>query len=455
VKKFVILLFSVVIVASFIFAGCAAPTVVPTEPTPTPSVPQVVYPDEIKIGIPLHLTGSLAVVGQGQKIAIDYTIKQINDMGGIKNMGGAKLVALTPDTQLVPDIAVSETERLITQEGVVDTVGTYMHGEEVAITSQRLKCPCTQFQTIMPPTMTEEDWYISRIFNDEWEDFLDNQAAYTSFNEDKGVAGPKTVAFLYCDSVWCTEAVLEGPRMMEEWGAEVVEIIPYNCGQSTFKTEIAKLKAAAPDHLILFMHTAGHIVFNREMMEERVSFPYGIATQGGEDAAIYDTLPEESYRYMFIQEDGDIWFRERCYGKELGRLHEEGLGVPLATYASNHYQGMWMVKQALERTEYSPDIQTFRDNFQKAYLATNITMDTCPDPMYCDDGTFFCPQLTRTSDSIAFLPSGHAKSWEQIHGQLSQLLGGVRVPMWPKETRPPGYEDALVWPVPGWDEILG
>ncbi len=462
-KKFVILLFSVVIVASLIFVACGAPTAVPTkpeEPTPgEPSVPQVPpevpgaeYPEEVVIGCPMHITGPLGMVSKGQIIAGDLALEEINAAGGIKNMGGAKLSWLHPDTQLVPDIAVSETERLITQEGVVDIIATYMHGEEVALTSQRFKCPCTQFQTIMPPTMSEEDWYVSRVFNDEDEDFFDNQAAYTLWNEEKGVEGPHSIAFLYGSNTWATEASAWGPPMFTDWGYDVVLEIPYVDGQATFKSEIAKIKTAKPDHLILFMQ-AEHPVFNRELMEEQVDLPYGMITQGGENSEYYAIMPPEAYEYQFIHEDGDIWYPYRCYGDKLAQAHMDGTGLPLATYATNIYQGMFLIAQALERTVYSADIQTFRDNFQKAYLATDISLDNCPTPRVCDDGTPWCPELIRGSPTLSFEPSGHVKGREG-HACLSQWRNGRRVPMWPQHMRPPEaeWQDLLVWPIPSWSE---
>ena len=459
-RKIVQALIGLLLVAALVLVpmACKAPEVTPTQPTvpteptpPPPPIPGEEYPEEILIGCPLHMTGPLASVGMGQKIGLDLACEEINEQGGIKSMGGAKLRVLTPDTQTVPDIAISETERLITDEGVVMVIPTYMHGEEVAFVSQRLKTPAIQFQTIMPPEMSEEDEYIYRLFNDEPEDFFDNQDAYTLFNKEKGVPGPHTIAFLYCDDIWCTEAYAWGPPMFKDWGYEVVLEEPYTCGQATFKPQIAKIKAAAPDHLILFMHTAGHIIFNREAMEEELYMPYGICTQGGEDSLIYATLPPESYEYMFIHEDGDIWFAKMCYGKKLAERHQEEMGYELATYVTNVYQGMWIVKSILERTEYSSDLQTFRDNFLAALAVTDISIDNCPDPQTCADGTKWCPQLVRGCDELQWLPSGHTLP-RQGHGQISQIIGGVRVPMWPLDMRPAEYKDALVWPIPPWSE---
>ena len=60
---------------------------------------------EVKIGSVQPMTGLLAVVGkttrQGNQLAVDH----VNAEGGIKSMGGAKLVLLPGDHQYKPEVA--------------------------------------------------------------------------------------------------------------------------------------------------------------------------------------------------------------------------------------------------------------------------------------------------------------------------------------------------------------
>jgi branched-chain amino acid transport system substrate-binding protein len=416
---------------------------------PVPGALAAKYPKEVVFGIPLHVTGPLASVGQGIRIGLDLAIKEINEQGGIKNMGGAKLKILCPDTGGAADIAVSETERLITSKRVSAVLATYMHGEEVQMVAQNFSCPCLQFQTIMPPHMSEKDDYVFRRFNDEDEDWWDNYDWLEMMKKETGDPGPKTIAFLYCDDIWCTEAYQMAPPMFKKWGYETILEEPYTCGQATFKPQIAKIKAAAPDHLILMMHTQGHIIFNRELMEEEVYLPYGYVTQGGEDALIYDTLPPRSYEYMFIHEDGDIWFKNRPWGEKLASIHKKKMGYDLATYVVNAYEVMWIMKDVLERAKYSSDLQKFRDNIRDSLGATYITHENCPDMQTAPDGTKWCPQLARGNEILGFEPSGHNLP-RSGHGQISQTLGGQRVPLWPPKYRPKGYKP--VWPIPPWSK---
>ncbi len=79
----------------------------------------------VKIGALLTLTGAMAATGQDMKDAVEYAAEIINAQGGIKSMGGAKIQMVYGDSQAKPNVAVSETERLIEKEGIVAIVDQY------------------------------------------------------------------------------------------------------------------------------------------------------------------------------------------------------------------------------------------------------------------------------------------------------------------------------------------
>jgi branched-chain amino acid transport system substrate-binding protein len=78
--------------------------------------------DEIPIGAVLPLTGPSSQFGQISWDALQLSAELVNEAGGIKSMGGAKLKVAVFDTETKPEIAVSQTE-LAAQRGVVAMVG--------------------------------------------------------------------------------------------------------------------------------------------------------------------------------------------------------------------------------------------------------------------------------------------------------------------------------------------
>jgi len=73
----------------------------------------------VKIGIVTSLTGQLAAHCAPAAEGIQFVINDINESGGIKSLGGAKIQLIKADDKGDTTVAISEMERLITQEKVV------------------------------------------------------------------------------------------------------------------------------------------------------------------------------------------------------------------------------------------------------------------------------------------------------------------------------------------------
>ena len=86
--------------------------------------PQAAAADDIKVGILLPLSGPIAPIGQNNRRGHVLAIEDINAAGGIKSLGGAKLVIVDGDTQGNPRVGIQEAEKLARQ-GVVAILGAY------------------------------------------------------------------------------------------------------------------------------------------------------------------------------------------------------------------------------------------------------------------------------------------------------------------------------------------
>src|SRR5471032_2573284 len=70
--------------------------------------------DPVNIGALYPATGSMAQIGQGCVTAAKLAVQMVNDAGGIKSLGGAKLNLIISDVQSDTTVTRTETERLIT-----------------------------------------------------------------------------------------------------------------------------------------------------------------------------------------------------------------------------------------------------------------------------------------------------------------------------------------------------
>src|SRR5262244_1277188 len=69
--------------------------------------------EPVNIGALYPITGSFAQIGQGCVNAAKLAVQMVNDAGGIKSLGGAKLNLIVSDVQSDPTVTRTETDRLI------------------------------------------------------------------------------------------------------------------------------------------------------------------------------------------------------------------------------------------------------------------------------------------------------------------------------------------------------
>lgn len=80
---------------------------------------------EIKIGNILPLSGPSASVGLQNQWAIELATEKINKAGGIKSLGGAKLVNIFTDSKGDPNVGATAAEQLINTDKVVLISGAW------------------------------------------------------------------------------------------------------------------------------------------------------------------------------------------------------------------------------------------------------------------------------------------------------------------------------------------
>jgi branched-chain amino acid transport system substrate-binding protein len=69
--------------------------------------------EPVNIGGLYPVTGSFAQIGQGCVNAAKLAVQMVNDAGGIKSLGGAKLNLIVSDVQSDTTVTRTETDRLI------------------------------------------------------------------------------------------------------------------------------------------------------------------------------------------------------------------------------------------------------------------------------------------------------------------------------------------------------
>jgi branched-chain amino acid transport system substrate-binding protein len=409
------------------------------------------YPKEILVGEVLPLSGGAAAVGGQIRAGAEIAAEEINSMGGIKNMGGAKLKLTFGDSKSTPDGGVAEAERLINREKIAVQLGCFQSAVTFPTTevAQRYKCPHL-VNVAVKNEITERGYeYVFRDFNKASYDVQEMVDGAKLFAKETG-KGPKTVAFLWEGTDWGSSTHDFMAKLYPKGGYKVVLDESFPPGQSSFAPQLIKIKRANPEMLVIVMYTPDHIIFSKELLTQKLYFPYGVWSvgAGSEDPTFYKAVPQEAVQYMFVQEDGDIMVKRRPFYESINKKVKPRLGYDLNTYVLCGYGTIWVIKNALERTKYDPDLAAFRKNIRDALSATDISMENCKDMLTAPSGEKYCPALVRGIQRVKF---DAERQNTHSHGQISQNIDGTHWPMSPVAVRmsdsPP-----VVWPLPTWDK---
>ena len=384
---------------------------------------------DIVVGWVLPLSGGSAAIGQQSRTGAQIAADQINAAGGIKALGGAKLKLIFGDSQSKPDIGVSETERLIQRENVAVVAGAFnsavtFPASEVA---ERYKTPWITMGSVKDEITERGFKYVFRLNNKAVYDAREQIDAMDLLKKETG-KGPKTLAMFYEGSDWGRSHAANVRKFAKERGYQIVldEAAPPN--QVDFSAQLLKIRAAKPDALIAAFYTPDHLLLSRQILEQRLDFPFGLHSVGGgmEDPSFYKAISPKAIAYNFVQEDRQV---DALQGErypeyeDLEKKFKAALGYDMSAYGAQGFSVMYIIKDALERAG-SAD----RDKLREALARTDITKGQA---------------LYVGYQRIKFDENGQNTF---AHGAISQNLNGERRTVWPAESRAPGTKPA--WPVP-------
>ncbi|WP_254443626.1 ABC transporter substrate-binding protein [Ruegeria atlantica] len=385
--------------------------------------------ESIKIGLLLPLSGGSAAVGNQTKTGAEVAAAQINEAGGVN---GSKLELVFADSQSKPDIGVSETERLIQREEVAMVVGAYnsavtFPSSEVA---ERYGVPWLVSGSVKNEITERGFRYIFRPNNKAFYDAREQIDAIDLLAEQTGER-PESIGLFYRGDDWGRSHAQAVKQIAEERGYTISLDESYVPGQVDFSAQLLKIRSKKPGALIFVAGTADHILFNKQMLGNRIDLPFGLHSVGGgaEDPSFYEAVPEAGYEYMFTQED---WQIDRMQSGNLpaeviagDEAFEKVLGYGFNSYGAQGFSNIYIAADAIARAGSAE-----RDAIRDALAATDIT-----------EG----PALITGYQRVSFDENGQNLD---AHGVISQNIAGERLTVWPQENRLESTTPA--WPIPSW-----
>lgn len=202
----------------------------------------------IKVGVLYPYTGSAAAVAEDAQKGIEFAIQEINDRGGIASMGGAKIELYYGDTQSNEEAAMTEAERLITQEGVSALLGCYQSGVTASV-----QTVCERYQVPLAITcstgdiLTEGPHPYSVTIHEQNQDTTRTHTQFIADINEQYPGEIKTAAILYQNDDWGQSLSDQWKERLPEIGIEIVVDEVFAQDVTDLTTVVTKLINENPD----------------------------------------------------------------------------------------------------------------------------------------------------------------------------------------------------------------
>ncbi len=326
---------------------------------------------EIKIGSIQPMTGVLSVVGKTTRQANQLAVDHVNAAGGIKSMGGAKLVLVPGDTQMKPEVARAETERLM-REGCDVLVGAFNSGDINAIIQtikQSTKPIPLMIDIGSADQLTQQGVkYVFRAFTTS--STLGRNGIEYLMQLFKDTGNPcKRAVFLHVSDLFGQT----GRERTVEWhkklnaSFEIADIISYPVTTQDLSTEVAKAKAAKPDMIMAITRPNDAILLVQELYKQRVEVK---TIMGPGNPGFYQPTSIKALGKLaeYLMANAPWSNPKSPLTQKVAADYEKRFGDQLTTESAWAYQGVMVVADILERAG-----TTDPDKFVDAARKTDIT----------------------------------------------------------------------------------
>ncbi len=244
--------------------------------------------EPITIGVPLPLTGVLAVGGQVILSGIKYAAEEINSSGGIQ---GRPIKLLIEDTKSEPNTAATIAAKMATEDKVDAFVGGYGSTADFALLSSVRRYKPLFIHTgsssvRLETTFGKEDWYYHIYI---WD--YHRQKAASRFLAS---IQPKvtTVALAYEDGLYGADAAKYAEQYFTEQGLKLVMKEPFKSGSPDFSPILTRVKSLNPDAFFSVGYSGDNLQLVRQMKNLGITPKLTMVVSAGDRRSDYGDLSE-------------------------------------------------------------------------------------------------------------------------------------------------------------------
>jgi branched-chain amino acid transport system substrate-binding protein len=281
---------------------------------------------EIVVGMPIPLTGGLAMGGSEQKWAYEQAVKDINAKGGIfvKQYNKKLLVRVViADAESDGIQAAAALERLVKVDKIDLLLSTFTTNLVLptSVAAEKLKVYVPQTTCLFEPWRQQNFKWSTLYF---FETARAGEVPFQVLDTIPAGQRPKKLALLMEDSL---DGRAFGPFFRagaKKHNYEIAFDEPLPVGARSYSSLMLKLKSRGIDGTILFAPSADCVTFVRDMKNEGLHLKYLHGYKGTWAPDFYKALGKDA---QYVLADG-FWHEDFPYpmAKELGTRYKKETG---------------------------------------------------------------------------------------------------------------------------------
>jgi branched-chain amino acid transport system substrate-binding protein len=386
---------------------------------------------EISIGAVFPLSGPLAPIGQHIRVGIDIAIEEINQAGGIKSLGGAKLKMIYGDSTGDAKVGVTEMEKLISKDKVAVVTGAYQSGVTLPMTTVSERYGIPFYATGSEDQITERGYKYTFRSNEKTSWRVRDQVRFISDTGKRFRDPVKTAGLVWENTAWGQGAHRDWLKYLGNENVKIVVDESYPNATTDLTPVVLKLKGANPDGIFYCSYISDAILLVKTIAEMEVNAKAVVGLSGGTADPNFIPGVGKNCLYTFdaVRWEPDIL---RPGVKELCEKFKKRAGVDLDTEVMKQYTYMYVIAEAINKAA-STDPKKIRD----ALASLRIKGPH--------------PAIKFVEDEFYFDETGQVFQGNMVGVQFREIDGKIqRVTIWPEKVARKGIE--AVWPMPKWSE---
>lgn len=295
--------------------------------------------DKLKVGVVTTLSGPPAVLGAMLKNGFELAVK---DMGG--KLGGREVEIIVQDDELKPDVAVSKVKALVERDKVDFVVGPIFSNILISIMK-----PVTETGTILisPNAGTSNfagkdcnpNFFVTSYQNDQ------NHEVLGKYAQDSGIKK----AFIMAPNYQAGKDALAGFKRY--FKGEIADEVYVPLGQLDFSAELAKIAAAKPDAIFVFIPGGMGVNFVKQFRQAGLADSIKFLSAFTVDESTLPAQKEAALGFF----GGANWSPtlDTPQNKAFVANYEKTYGGIPASYAFQAYDAALLIDSALKQTKGS------------------------------------------------------------------------------------------------------